>query len=245
MKMKKLFQWGAVFALGLAAVPASAQDDGAQAVIDRYEQVTGLDKLDPAEMTSVMMEVAVDVQGMSMPMKMVLKEPRKINVDMEMAGQKMKMVVDGENGWISVPGQGVMPMPDEALKQLREQTNVSQNYRWNKKDYTYKTAGEVKEDGHTYSGVQMTPKQPQPQVSNMIVYFDKATGLAAYVTMDIDQGGQVMPARMNFGDYKTFGKLKLPSRYKMLVGGTELMTMEIKALEYDYPTTDAMFAKPE
>lgn len=243
--MKRLFQWAAVLCLGLTVSQVSAQDDGAMAVIDRYEQVTGLDKLTPAEMTSVMMEVATEVQGMRIPMKMILKEPGKLNVDMEMAGQKMKMIVDGDQGWISVPGQGVMPMPAEPLAQLKEQTNVSQNYRWNKTDYSYKLAGEIEEGGHTYVGVQMIPNKPQPQVSNMIVYFDKATGLAAYVTMDVNQGAQSAAARMNFSDYKTYGKLKLPSKYKMLVGGNEMMNMEIKVLEYNYPTTEAMFAKPE
>lgn len=243
--MKRLFKWAAILCLGVAVVPVSAQDDGAKAVIDRYERVTGLDKLTPAEMSSLMMEVVTDMQGMQIPMKMILKEPGKLNVDMEMAGQKMKMVVDGEQGWISVPGQGVMPMPAEPLAQLKEQTNISQNYRWNQKDYTYQMAGEVEEGGHTYVGVRMTPKKPQPQISHMIVYFDKATGLAAYFTIDVNQGGQSVPARMDFMDYKTFGKLKLPSRYKMLVSGNEMMNMEIKVLEYDYPTTDAMFAKPE
>lgn len=81
-----------------------------------------------------------------------------MNVDMEVAGQKMRMVTDGEKGWVSIPGQGTMPMPDEMMAQLREQTNVSQNYRWNKKDYSYKLAGEVQEGGRTYTGVLMTPK---------------------------------------------------------------------------------------
>ncbi len=243
--MKRFFQWAVVLCLGLAVVPASAQDDGAKAVIDRYEQVTGLDKLTPAEMTSVMMEVATEVQGMSMPMKIVFQEPGKLKVDMEMGGQKVKMVFDGSQGWISVPGQGVMPMPKEAMDQMKEQINISQNYRWNMKDYTYEMAGEVKEGDRTYIGVSMTAKKPQPQISNMIVYFDKDTGLVAYLTMDISQGGQVAPARMDFSDYKTFDKFKLPSKYRMLVNGTEMMTMEIKVIEYNYPTTDAMFAKPE
>ncbi len=135
-------------------------------------------------------------------------------------------------------------MPAESLEQLRERTHISQNYRWNRTDYDYRMAGEVEKDGHTCVGVEMMPKKAVPQVSRMIVYFDKDTGLAAYLTLDIAQGGKTVTARMDFTDYKTFGKLKLPSRYKMLVGA-ETMNLEIKTLEYDYPAADAMFVQPE
>ena len=243
--MKKILLWAAVLCAGLAAMPVQAQNDGADAVIERYERATGLDRLSPSEMTCVMMEVVAEVQGMAMPMTMVLKEPGKMNVDMEGAGQKMRMVTDGEKGWVSIPGQGTMPMPDEMMAQLREQTNVSQNYRWNKKDYSYKLAGEVQEGGRTYTGVLMTPKKPQPQVGNMVVYFDKENGLVSFLTIDIEQGGQTQSARMNFSAYRSYGKVKLPSLYKMLVNGSPMMTMEIKALQYAYPAADSLFAKPE
>ncbi|WP_298064539.1 hypothetical protein [uncultured Rikenella sp.] len=243
--MKRLFQWIAVFCIGLVAVPVSAQD-GALEVIDRYERVTGLDKLTPADMTSVMMEVVTETQGRRISMKMIVKEPGKFNVDMEIAGQKVKMVFDGSQGWVSVPGQGVMPMPAESLEQLRKQTNLSQHYRWNRTDYDYRMAGEVEKDGHTCVGVEMMPKKAEAQmIDRTIVYFDKDTGLVAYAFLYITQGGKTVPARMDFTDYKTFGMLKLPSRYKLLVGGAEMMNMEIKTLEYDYPTTDAMFVRPE
>lgn len=50
---------------------------------------------------------------------------------------------------------------------------------------------------------------------------------------------------MNFSAYRSYGKVKLPSLYKMLVNGSPMMTLEIKALQYAYPAADSLFAKPE
>lgn len=245
--MKRLFQWAAVVCLGLAVViPATAQDNAAKAVIERYEQATGLSKLIPADMNSVMVEVVTDMQGLTIPMKMIVKQPDKLKVDMEMGGQKMLMVAKDGTGWISVAGQGVQPMPEQTMAQLKEQmASITRNYMWNTEDFAYELAGEVKEGGKTLQGVHMVPKKPQPGMENLIVYFDKASGLVDYFTMDIAQGGKTMPARMDFSDYKTFGKVKLPSKYKMMMGGAEMVKMEIKAMEYNYPAADELFAKPE
>lgn len=245
--MKRLFQWAAVVCLGLAVViPATAQDNAAKAVIERYEQVTGLSKLTPADMGSLMIDVVTEMQGLTMPMKMVVKQPDMLKVDMEVGGQKMLMVAKDGIGWISVAGQGVQPMPEQTMAQLKEQmASITRNYMWNTEDFAYELAGEVKEGGKTLQGVHMVPKKPQPGMENLIVYFDKASGLVDYFTMDIVQGGQTMPARMDFSDYKTFGQVKLPSKYKMMMGGAEMIKMEIKAMEYNYPAADELFAKPE
>ena len=245
--MKRLFQCAAVLCLGLAVtIPASAQDNAAKAVIERYEQATGLSKLTPADMNSVMVDVVTEMQGMTMPMKMVVKQPDKLKVEMEMGGQKMLMTAKDGKGWISVPGQGVQPMPEQTMAQLREQmASITRNYMWNTEDFAYELAGEVKEGGKTLQGVHMVPKKPQPTMENLIVYFDKANGLVDYFTMDVVQGGQAMPARMDFSEYKTFGLVKLPSKYKMKMGDVEMVKMEIKAMEYNYPAADELFAKPE
>lgn len=244
--MKIVFQFIAVLCLSLLTVPVSAQgDDGSKAVISRYESVTGLDKLTESDMESVMMEVLNKVQGMSMPMKMVMKQPGKMRVEMQMGGQNILTVVDGDNGWVSVPGQGVQSMPAEAMEQVKEQIkSVNQNYRWTPQEYDFKMEAEVKQGGKTLQGIRMTHKKPQPQISNVVVYFDKETGVVVYSTMDISDKVQTVAARMTFSDYKTFGKFKIPSVFKMTVDGKELMTMEIKTLEYNYSTTDDMFAKP-
>lgn len=240
--MKRLFLLLAVLCVGAAAT-VSAQD--AKAIVARYNQVTGLDKITPAMETSVMMDVVTHVQGMTMPMKIVMKQPGKFRIDMEAAGQKMLMVTDGNKGWMSVPGQGTQPMPKESLEQLQSQTNMSQNYKWDSEAYEFELAGEVKEGGKTLLAVRFTPKKPLENIENMVVYFDKATGLTEYMTMVVTQNGQTMAARTDFRDYKKFGDFKIPSVYKVSMGGSEMMQMEIKELQYNYPVSDAMFAKPE
>lgn len=245
--MKRVLKWAAVLCLTVAVtVPATAQDKAAKAVIDRYEAVTGLNKLTEASMNSMMLDATTVVMGMDMPMKMVVKQPDKLWVEMEMNGQKMLMVASDGKGWIRAAGQ-VQPMPAETMDQMKEQmANIAGNYRWNEKDFGFEMAGELKEGGKTYQGVHMVPKKTLPEkMENMIVYFDKESGLVDFLTMDVSQGGEMVSARMDFSDYKTFGPVRVSSKYKMKVGDTEVMRIEIKAMEYDYPAPDTLFAKPE
>lgn len=248
--MKRFLFSVVLLVAGLIVAPVSAQDDEAAAVVKRYEQVTGIDQLTQDEANHVMMEVVANMQGMSMPMK-IIKAPGKMNIDMAVQGQPVKMIIDGDQGWMSVPGEGSVPMPEATLRQLKEQTNVSQNYLWNARDYTYAMAGEVQNGSKTYVGIRMTPRKPQPGLENLVVYFDKASGLVCYLTSEVSvavQNGsepQRMSVRMDLGNFKTFGKVKLPSEYRVQINNIETMTMRIKTLEYNYPTTDEMFAKPE
>lgn len=239
--MKKILLLLAVICLGTATV--FAQD--AKTIVDRYNQVTGLDKLSAIAQTSLMMDVVTKVQGMTMPMKVIASLPGKFRVEMDMGGVKMLMVTNGEKGWMSVPGQGTQPMPQEILEQLKAQTDVSRNYKWDADTYEFETAGEVKEGGKTLQAVRFTLKKPVENIKNLVVYFDTVTGLADYMTMDVEEKGQAMSVRTNVGDYKTFGTVKIPSVYTVLNNGAEMMKMEIKALEYNYPTEAWMFAKPE
>lgn len=249
--MKRLLRCAAILCFGLAVtVPVSAQDhDAARAVIERYEQATGLGRLTPADMNSVMVDVVTEMQGMTIPMKMIVKQPDKWRVEMEINGQKMLMVARDGKGWISVAGQEVQPMPKEAMAQLKEQmASITRNYKWSSMDFDYELADEVREGDKVLQGVHMVPKKTQPAAAvNLIVYFDEASGLVDHCTVDVVQGTQTVAARMDFGEYKTFGQVKLPAKYKMtMAGGTAVMMgMEIKALEYNYPAADELFAKPE
>lgn len=249
--MKRLLRCAAVLCFGLAVtIPAAAQEnDAAKAIIDRYEQATGLGKLAPDDMNSLMADVVIEMQEMTMPMKMIVKQPDKWRIEMEINGQKMLMVARDGKGWISVAGQGVQPMPKETMAQLKEQmASITRNYKWSSMDFDYELADEVREGGKMLQGVHMVPKKTQPAAAvNLIVYFDQASGLVDHCTVDVVQGTRTMAARMDFGEYKTFGQVKLPAKYKMTMAGGSvvMMDMEIKALEYNYPAADELFAKPE
>ena len=142
---------------------------------------------------------------------------------------------------MSVPGEGSVPMPEATLKQLKEQTNVSQNYLWNARDYTYAMAGEVQNGSKTYVGIRMTPRKPQPGLENLVVYFDKASGLVCYLTSEVSvavQNGsepQRMSVRMDLGNFKTFGKVKLPSEYRVQINNIEwLLCMQKRMRLHSY-----------
>lgn len=187
-------------------------------------------------------------QGMSVETKTIVKQPDKIRTEAEMNGQTTILIINGDKGWVSAPGQPIMPMPEQLMVMTKGQPkDVASGYRWNPSDNTFKMGEEVEHDGKILQGVKIIPNKVMPMISNMVVYFDKQTGLPVYSTVDIAANGQTMAARVDYSDYKTFGKIAtIPSVCKTtIVNGAEIMKLETKELEYNYLTTDDMFAEPK
>lgn len=238
--MKRLLSLVAL--LSLIVLPIAAQD--AEAIIKQYNQVTQLNKLTPTATDHQMAKFEIEAQGQKMPMSVVMQKPGKFRIEMTVADQKMLMVIDGENGWMSGVGGVIQPIPKQMMKQFVDQADMSNNYMWTSKDYTFEALGDQKEGDKTYQGVKMTPIKPIEGLSNLSVWFDAATGLAAYTTVDAVQNGQAINAKTEIKDYETFSGVKIPTKYVTTVAGAQVKIL-IKELEFNYPAEAWMFAKPE
>lgn len=238
--MKKLFFL--VSALAIAGIFGQVSAQSAASVVERYNKATGVGSVDVSK-SNMMMKMTISNMGMKMPYTIVMANPtHRMRMEMEANGQKILIVVSGEKGWMSMPGMGVQPLPAEQIKQFQGQVNLLSNMKWDEGSYGFELLPQVTENGKKYDVVRAKPKKADVSSNDQTVYFDNATGLAAFVEAEAAPGQN---ARVLFGNYKTAGKLKYPSELKTLMGGKETSVITIDALELDYPVKDEMFAQPK
>lgn len=232
--------------LALCIVPSVAQNADAEAVINRYNAVTGLDKVSKSgAMERSLMECEINSAGQKVQMASIVSKPGRFRVNMKMAGQDMLMVMDGDKGWIKQGDNEVQPMPQPLMDQFAKQADMTGNFMWTVKDYNFESLGEKKANGTNVLGVKILLKVPiegQPNVAE--VWFDSATGLALFSTTQIIQNGQTVEVKTTYKDYKQFGSVKAAAKYEIEVG-SGASTMILSKMEFDYPTEPWMFAKPE
>lgn len=238
--MKKLLFL--VSALAVAGIFGQVSAQSAASVIERYNKATGIGQVD-ASKSNTMMKMTVSNMGMKMPYSIIMANPtHRMRMEMEANGQKILIVVSGEKGWMSIPGMGVQPLPAEQIKQFQGQVDLLSNMKWDAGSFDFELLPQVTENGKKYDVVRAKSKKADVSGKDQTIYFDNATGLAAFVETTAAPGQNV---RVSLGNYKTTGNYKYPSEIKTLMGGKEASAITIDALELDYPVTDAMFAEPK
>lgn len=233
-----------IFSLAMALLSMSAicQTTAAE-IIERYNKISGFDKVAIAKNTSMFMEVDLDTPQGLMPIKMTKGDAAQFRVEMSIMGKDVLVVTDGKKGWIKVPDQAVQPMPKEALAKITSQGDVTNSLKMDNEllDYTFL---EEKD------GVQILNATPKADASKLGIIgatfsFDKKSGMLVGSTSKLKQNGKEIVVVTSMSDVKDFSGLKIPSKMIVEVTGVPKMTLIVRNMVMDYPTTAFMFAKPE
>ena len=220
----------------------SAQD--VQSVMNRYEERSGFNRVDPGK-TAVMSRLSVNAMGMQIPCTVITAPQGRVRVEMTANGQTILMIVNGQQGWMSVPGMGVQTIPQEQLPQMIDQYDVISGLKWNSEDYDLELLDPVQQGGIEYQVVRAVPKAEDDPTEQMDIYFDTLTGMPAFAEAQVEVNGQKMAVKTLLQDYKTSAGMKYPSQIKTEVGGNTVSSVSIDTLAVDYPVNDAMFARPQ
>lgn len=239
--MKRIFLLTAMLLLTAVSNGIMAQD--ATSIIDRYYKISGFNEVD-APGANLKMEMTISTQGMEMPCSIIISPPNRMRMEMTMAGQKMLVVVNGDKGWMSVPGMGTQPIPADQIKQISQQNNPLQSMRWDAEEFDLTLLEPVTQEGVKYDVVKAKAKNANSPVTEQILYFNNATGLVSFSDATISVGGQSMQTKTEFKEYKTIGKFQHPSELEVSMNGNVVSTVKIKSIEFDYPVTDEMFTEP-
>lgn len=264
--MKIILQYLTIISLCLIAFPSSAKDDS-QSVIKRYEKITRQNKLTAQDVQSTMMDMKLIIKEsfhIDMRTILVAKDTAKLKIEIKTLGEKIDVIIDGKSGWVSgIPKYDTEIIPEEAVMQFKTLVNMTRhNYLWsNSVFFSSKMVGEVEENGRTLQVVQIIMneniketlhgKMKDVQFGNYFIYFDKRTGLPTYSTTNFKITHHNISIRIDFSEYKKFERTKLPSVYKITLTGMDKvlnngidLEMIINKIEFDYPITEGMFAKP-
>ncbi len=226
--MKKLLL--SIITLTLITTAALAQTPAE--ILEKYNKITNVDSIDPTVATNV--EATIKAQGQTIKFNAV-SLGQKVNCTMFIMGQEMKVVSDGKKGWMKIPGQGIIEIPEDQLAAQTQQTNPMDALKFDEKRYTLTVKSDEKYNILTAVAKKGKDKEPKT------IYFNKETGL-------IDQL-DVKTAGLNtvtiVSDYKEFDGLLTPTKMTTSVDGKEMAEIIILNFQTNYPAPEFLFTKPE
>lgn len=242
--MKKFCLLLAAF-VSLVLIPLDATAQTADALMDRYLKVSGFEGFSKTQAgQSVLVEMNVSSQGMNIPIKGIIKYPLQMRFEMSMNGQDMLMVLNGNRGWMVVGGQK-QPLPGTTIDQMAQQNDLMGNMVWDKTKFDLQLLEPLTKDGKKYDVLKLTPKVKLPNVNEQTVYFDNATGFISYVETTAENAGQTVDVKVVYGDIQTMNGVKMPKNLTTYMNGMKLAEIDIKNMQFNYPTEEQMFAEPQ
>ena len=216
------------------------QAQNVKEILDKHFKAIGQDKLAKVETYSV--KAKVSQMGMDIPMVMKMKKPNKFRMEMEMMGQKMIQVYDGEKGWVVAPWISSEPqeLSGAELDQAMAQADIDgELYNYEKKGHKVELVGKESVDGSDAYNLKLTDKNGN--VKNYFIDADKY--LISQVKATAVSMGQEVNVTQKMEEYKDFDGIKIATKIisKTPMGDAEIVMEEVKL---NPAIDDSIFKKP-
>ena len=228
------------FILLVAAVFTLVNAQTLDEVLAKHFKAVGQEKL--SDVKTFQVKAKISQMGMELPMTMILKQPGKFRLEMDMQGQTMVQAFDGDKGWMIAPWLSPDPqdLAGDQLKQAASQADMEgELYNYEKKGHTLDFIGKVKDGDKDEFRLKLTTEEGD--VRNYFI--DAETYLVAKVKAKVEAMGQTVDVEQRMSDYKTINgitmAMKIESDSPM---GTAVITME--SVEFNVDIDDAVFARP-
>jgi outer membrane lipoprotein-sorting protein len=209
-------------------------------VLAKHFKAVGQEKL--SDVKTFQVKAKISQMGMELPMTMILKQPGKFRLEMDMQGQTMVQAFDGDKGWMIAPWLSPDPqeLAGDQLKQAASQADMEgELYNYEKKGHMVDFIGKVKDGDKDVYRIKLTTEDGD--VRNYFI--DAETYLVAKVKAKVEAMGQTADVEQRMSDYKTINgitmAMKIESDSPM---GTAVITME--SVEFNVDIDDAVFARP-
>lgn len=228
------------FILLAAAVFTLVNAQTLDEVLAKHFKAVGQEKL--SDVKTFQVKAKISQMGMELPMTMILKQPGKFRLEMDMQGQTMVQAFDGDKGWMIAPWLSPEPqdLAGDQLKQAASQADMEgELYNYEKKGHTVDFIGKVKDGENDVYRLKLTTENGD--VRNYFI--DAQTYLVAKVKAKVEAIGQTADVEQRMSDYKTINgitmAMKIESDSPM---GTAVISME--SVEFNVDIDDAVFARP-
>ena len=154
-----------------------------------------------------------------------------------MMGQKMKLVTNGTKGWMTIPGQGVVELPEDQVKAQAKQMNPLAGFSFNEENYDLTM---TTNDNH-FIIVAIDKKDTEAKKTPQTIYINKKTNLIDQINAEL----QGLATITKLTEYKEFDGIKMPTNISTYVDDKKMAEIIIVNLETNYPAPDFLFNKPE
>ena len=220
----------------------SAQEMSLDAVLAKYYQASGIDKI--KEWKTLTMTGKSIAQGMEFPVTILMKRPGKMRTEVEVQGNKMLQVIDGEAGWSVIPWSGSTVPQDmtvDEAKAMKDQADF-EGPLFNWKEKGHKVELIVKEDmeGNSVYKIKVTRAN-----GNIETYFIDAENFiplkvsSVYKFQGNDVENDTYP-----GNYKEVNGAMMPFSVENKSKGQTVSSVIIDKYEVDKEMDDNLFVKP-
>lgn len=209
-------------------------------VLDKHFETIGQDKLVKVKTYSV--KATVNQMGMELPMVMQMKRPNKFRMEMDMQGQKMIQVYDGQKGWFIAPW--ISPEPQEMegaqLQQALDQADIDgELFNYEEKGHKAELVGIEQQDGIDVYNIKLTTKNGD--VKNY--YIDARKYVIVKAKAKVNTMGQEVKIVQRMSDYKNIDGILMATTIESEtpMGSGKVVMNEIK---FNQEISDDIFKLP-
>ncbi|MCX6249182.1 MAG: hypothetical protein NTX61_00365 [Bacteroidetes bacterium] len=229
----------------LNALTGKSENPGLDEILQKYYNAIGIEKM--KEWQTLTMTGKTLAMGSEYPIKLILKRPGKIRIEVEVQGVKMIQVFDGVHGWSVAPWSGSTDPQDmtaDEIKVISEQADFEGPlYNWKEKGHKAELIGKEDMEGTSVYKIKLTKAK-----GDIDFYFIDAESFVVIKTTTIVK----MQGNESEGD-------SYSSNYKEVNGVMMAFTIEnkfkgqngqmtnqlvIDKVNVDEPVNDNLFVKP-
>lgn len=239
---KSLFKLLAFLIITCFADVASAQtvDD----IVAKHVKAMGGEKL--AKLQSMKISAEMDIMNMKVPITTIIIQNKGFRSESTVQGMTVVQAVNGSTGWAINPMAGntkATPLPEEAVKSLANETDLTGLYNYKEKGYKLTLDGEEDLSGAKVYKVTMT----LPSGVRRVNYISKDTFYILKIVAQTKVNGQDVMSENVQSDFRAVDGIYYPFTSEVTTSampGTK-MGLKITALEVNPKIDPKIFEMPQ
>jgi outer membrane lipoprotein-sorting protein len=237
----------AICLLGLFLVSLSTTagfSQTAKEILDKMIDAQGGQKvLASIKDTTINASVELIQQGMSGSLAIVQKEPDKMRMDIEIAGQTLTQASDGKTTWQTNPMTGAIELMSESdSKNFKKQALGNDSFiHPDKYGITYAFKGKETIQDKEYLVLEQSYSDGQ----TITMDIDPATYLTYRAKVKVTQMGAEIDQETIYGDYRKEGDTISAHSMTVFQNGVEFMRMAFSAVTFNKGIDDSFFKMPK
>ena len=226
----------------LCSFSGLTQDLKLDDILSKYYQATGIDHIkDWNTLTTTGKSVA---QGMEFPLTIYMKRPNKIRVEVEIQGNKMLQVFDGQAGWSVAPWSGSsdpQDMTPDEIKGMKAQADFEGSlFTWKEKGHKVELIGREDMEGTPVYKIKVIRDD-----ENIETYFIDAENFIPLKIANVMkvQGNETETESLP-SNYKEVNGAMMPFAVENKFKGQTISNVVIEKYEINKDVDDNLFVKP-
>jgi outer membrane lipoprotein-sorting protein len=202
----------------------------------------GADKL--SKLKSLKISANMEVMNMEMPVTTTIVQDKGFRTETTAQGMTIIQVVDGNKGWMINPMTGqtkATALPEEVVKSLSSQSDLTGLYNYKEKGYTLSLDGEEDLAGAKVYKITMTKNGVKQEN-----YISKDTFYVLKIVATVALDGQNVKTENVQSNFKQIEGITFPFSSEVTTSAMPGMAMvnKIAAVEVNPKIDDSIFAMP-